>query len=287
MSYRIVADSCCDRTKDTEKIKNLTFVPLTLEIGDNYKIFDDENFNQDDFISRAKMANVIAKTACPSPDAWAKAYDCDEDEIFVITITDKLSGTYNSALQGKMIYDEEHPNHNKKIHIFNSLATSGIESLAVEKMAELKENGASFEEVVSKVEYYLKDSSTLYFCLESLDTLKKNGRLFALAAGLLEKLRVKLICQKNGEGNIKLCCQELAMNRAMVKIAALVNKDTKNLNVSNNKLIISHVCCYDRAKMLADKIKSLGKFNDVEIVKCSGLNSTYASNGGIIVSYFK
>ncbi len=287
MSYRIVADSCCDRNEGTNKIKNLTFVPLTLEIGDNYKIYDDENFDQDDFIGRIKQANVIAKTACPSPDAWAKAYDCEEDEIFVITITDKLSGTYNSALQGKMIYDEEHPNHNKKIHIFNSLATSGIETLAVVKMAELKENGASFEEVVETVENYLQNNSSLFFCLESLDTLKKNGRLFALAAGLLEKLRVKLVCEKNGEGNIKLCCQEFAMNRAMIKIASLMSKDVSDIDVSNNTVIISHVCCEDRAKMLADKIKALNKFKDVEIVKCSGLNSTYASYGGIIVSYFK
>ena len=56
---------------------------------------------------------------------------------------------------------------------------------------------------------------------------------------------------------------------------------------SDKKLVISHVCCEDRAKLVAEKIEANVKFGSVEIVKCAGLNSTYAANGGIIVSYSK
>lgn len=108
MSFRIIADSCCDRTKVMDNWNNITFVPLTLSIGD-YTIPDDENFNQDDFIGRVREKNIIPKTACPAPDAFAKAMQCSEDEIYVLTITDKLSGTYNSAVQGKMLFEEENP----------------------------------------------------------------------------------------------------------------------------------------------------------------------------------
>ena len=111
MSFRIIADSCCDRTKETEAMNNITFIPLTLSIGE-YSISDDEDFNQDDFISRVDEAGIIPKTACPAPDAFKKAMECDEDDIYVITITDKplflyrdcnLSGVFFTESSGKSI----------------------------------------------------------------------------------------------------------------------------------------------------------------------------------------
>jgi len=286
MSYRIIADSCCDKTARMADWNNITFVPLTLEIGD-YEIQDDENFDQDDYIRRTLEYSDVAKTACPSPEAWAEAIDCDEEEIYIITITDKLSGTYNSALQGVMLYNEDHPKNTKKIHVFNSLATSGIESLTAEKIKALADSGEGFDSVVNTVEDFILNRCALYFCLESLDVLRKNGRLFALAATILKKLRLKMIFARTAEGNISLAGQDIAMNRALVKMALIISNDVQDIDLSDKRLIIAHVCCPERAELLKEKIASVAPFGDIEIVKCSGLNSTYASNGGIIVSYSK
>lgn len=285
MSYRIVVDSCCDKTSVMNDWNNITFVPLSLEIGD-YRIFDDENFNQEDFVERMKAFSGTAKTACPAPSAWADAFDCDEDEIYVITITDKLSGTYNSALQGKTLFEEE-KGTDKKIHIFNSLATSGLESLVAEKIKELADGGMKFEEVVNYIEDFIVNHTALYFCLESLDVLKNNGRLFAIAASVLEKLRVKLIGKRTDQGNISLAGKDLTVKKTLIKTAGIIRDDVAGVDFSDKRLIISHVCCEDRAILLKNKIESYVKFGSVEIVKCSGLNTTYASNGGIIVSYTK
>ena len=286
MSYRIIADSCCDRTSEMSQWGNITFVPLTLEIGD-YTILDDENFDQQDYINKTLEFNGVAKTACPSPDAWATAVDCNEDDLYIITITDKLSGTYNSALQGVEFYKEEHPECKKNIHIFNSLATSGIETLVAEHIKQLADSGKDFDAVVADTEDFIVNHTALYFCLESLDVLKKNGRMFAVAASVLKKLRIKMIFERTTQGNITLAGQDIAMNRALVKMANLITESLSGVDASDKRLIISHVCCEDRAKLLADKIAANVKFGSVEILKCSGLNSTYASNGGIIVSYTK
>lgn len=286
MSYRIIVDSCCDRTKIMSTWDNITFVPLTLSIGD-YTILDDENFDQDDFIARTVQSNTVAKTACPAPDAWAKALDCDEDDIYVLTITDKLSGTYNSALQGKALYEEEHPDSKKNIYVFNSLATSGIESLVAERIKVLGDSGACFDDIVKDIDRFIVDNTALYFCLESLDVLKNNGRLFALAATVLKKLKLKMIFERTSEGNIKLVGQDIAMNRSIVKMANIIINDVKDIDLSDKRLVITHVCCEDRAKLVAEKIGTGASFGSVEIVKGSGLNSTYAANGGIIVSYTK
>lgn len=286
MSYRIIADSCCDKTSEMSQWGNITFVPLTLELGD-YTILDDENFDQQDYINKTLEFNGVAKTACPSPDAWATAIDCDEDDLYIITVTDKLSGTYNSALQGVELYNDEHPESKKNIHVFNSLATSGLETLIAEHIKKLADSGMGFDAIVADTEDFIVNRTVLYFCLESLDVLKKNGRMFAVAASVLKKLRIKMIFERTTQGNIALAGQDIAMNRALVKMANLIAESLDGVDASDKRLIISHVCCEERAKLLADKIAASVKFGSVDILKCSGLNSTYASNGGIIVSYTK
>lgn len=283
MSYKIVVDSCCDLTADMKKWDNLEVVPLTLEIGD-YRIFDDESFDQDDFIERMKNNGGVAKSACPAPDAFAKAYEGDYDEVFVLTITDKLSGTYNSALQGKMLYEEENSD-GKRIYVFNSLATSGLETLVAQELKRVCDSGMAFDEVTQYIDDYILNHTGLYFCLESLDALKSNGRLFALAAKVLEKIRVKLICRRTQEGNISLAGQDLTTNRALIKMAGIIGEDVSGKDLTGKTVIVSYVCCQEKAEFVADKIREKTGYTDVITLKASGLNSLYASNGGIIVSF--
>lgn len=283
MSYKIVVDSCCDLTADMKKWDNLEVVPLTLEIGD-YRIFDDESFDQDDFIERMKANGGVAKSACPAPDAFAKAYEGDYDEVFVLTITDKLSGTYNSALQGKMLYEEENSD-GKRIYVFNSLATSGLETLVAQELKRVCDSGMAFDEVTQYIDDYILNHTGLYFCLESLDALKSNGRLFALAAKVLEKIRVKLICRRTQEGNISLAGQDLTTNRALIKMAGIIGEDVSGKDLTGKTVIVSYVCCQEKAEFVADKIREKTGYTDVITLKASGLNSLYASNGGIIVSF--
>lgn len=282
MRYKIVVDSCCDLTPEMREWDNLEAVPLTLQIGD-YIIPDDENFDQDDFIARMKANNGSAKSACPAPDAFKKAYEGEYDAVFALTITDKLSGTYNSALQGKMLYEEEY-NDNKKIYVFNSLATSGIETIIAREIKKLGDDGKDFDEIVSYIDDYIINHTGLYFCLDSLNALKQNGRLFALAAGLLEKINLKLVC-KAKDGNISPSGKDLTINRALVKMAKLIAQELEDKDLSDKTLIITHVCCEERAKFVASKIAEKATFGNVEILRASGLNSLYASDGGIIVSF--
>lgn len=284
MSYKIVVDSSCDITEEMRSWEHFEIVPLTLQIED-YIIADDENFDQDDFVARVAKSNSVAKSACPSPSAFAKAMEGDEDEVYVITITDKLSGSYNSALQGKALYEDEHSD-GKKIYVFNSLATSGLLTLIAQEIKKVCDSGMKFDEVVPYINDFIENRSRLYFCLDSLDALKGNGRLFALAASLLEKIHLKLICcAKNG--NISPISKDLTMNRALIKMSNIIAQDLAGKDLSDKKLIISHVCCEDRAELLAKKITEKANFGTVEILKCSGLNTLYASNGGIIVCFEK
>ena len=287
MSYKIVVDSCCDLTADMKEWNNFEIVPLTLQIGD-YIVIDNSDFDQDDFIGRMAASNSLAKSACPSPDAFAETCEGDYDEVYILTITDKLSGCYNSAVQGVELYKEDHSD-NKKIHVFNSLATSGLETLMAHKIKELADSGKAFENVVAEVEDYCINNCGLYFCLENLDALKGNGRLFNLAANVIEALRVKLICRRTTEGNISVAGKDLTQKRALAKLANLIAKDTDESNLSGKKCIISHVCCAEKANGIKAIVEDVTDYSaeNVIVLKASGLNSLYASNGGIIVSFEK
>lgn len=285
MGYKIIVDSCCDLTEDMHNWDNLQVIPLTLELGD-YSILDDANFDQEDFIARMTAYAGTARSACPSPEAFKHAMEGSATDVYIITITSKLSGSYNSAVQGKALYEEEH-GQDKNIHIFNSLATSGIETIAAHEIKRLADGGADFETVKAQVEDLIQNRTALYFCLESLDALKNNGRLFTLAASVLQKLRVKLICHRTPEGSIGLSGQDFALNRAITKMCDMVSKDVEGKDLRDKTLIIGFVCCPERAQTVAKKITDKSPFGRVEILKCSGLNSLYASKGGIIVSYNK
>ncbi|MDE6752019.1 MAG: DegV family EDD domain-containing protein [Eubacterium sp.] len=286
MAYKIVVDSCCDLTAEMKKWSNLTVVPLTLQIGD-YVIQDDENFDQDDFIKRMISSNELAKSACPSPDAFAQACEGDEDEVYILTITDKLSGCYNSAVQGVELYKDDNPNSKKKIHVFNSLATSGLETIMAYKIKELADNGTAFEDLVKTVEDFCVKDCFLYFHLESFDALKGNGRLFNLGAKVIEALRVKLICRRTDYGNISLAGKDLSENRILQKLAAFVQKETAGCDLNGKMAVVSYVCCEEKANTIAKLIQEKTGYKDVIVLKASGLNSLYASNNGVLVSFSK
>ncbi|MCM1113943.1 MAG: DegV family protein [Clostridium sp.] len=287
MSYKIVVDSCCELTADMKKWSNLEVVPLTLQIGD-YVIPDDKNFDQDDFVKRMLESDVLAQSACPSPQAFADACCGEYDDVYIITITSKLSGCYNSAVQGVALYKDENDENddNKNIHVFNSLATSGVETIIALEIKKLADAGKSFSEIVEAVEYLIENKSGLYFCLENFDILKGNGRLFNLAANVIEALRVKLIGHAEN-GNIAIAGKDLNTKRTLIKLSHLIAKDTEGADLSNKLFIITHVCCEDKANTIKELIMRNTNFKESNIIimRTSGLNTLYAANQGIIVSF--
>lgn len=284
MKYKIVVDSACDLTPEMKAWDNLTVVPLTLQLGD-YIIHDNERFDQADFIKRISQSNELPKSACPSPEAFMLACEGEEEDVYIITITDKLSGCYNSAVQGVNFFKEENEGVKKNIHVFNSHATSGVETLLAQKIKELADAGTAFEDVVKAVEDYEENHCGLYFNLESLDALKGNGRLYTLAAKVIEAVRIKLVCSRTKEGTISVAGKDLTESRALSKLVGFIANDTAGSDLLGKKCIVAHVCCEEKANKIAEMIKAQCDFEAVTVLKCSGLNSLYASKGGIIVSF--
>lgn len=104
MSYKIVIDSCGELLEQWKQDERFASVPLTLTVGSE-NIIDDETFNQADFLQKVAACPECPKSACPSPERYMRAYDCEAEHIYAVTLSSELSGSYNSALLGRdLIY---------------------------------------------------------------------------------------------------------------------------------------------------------------------------------------
>jgi len=277
MSYKIVVDSCCDLPVEYRKNPKFEVVPLILEIDGNV-IVDDDTFDQADYLAKVAASENCAKTACPSPELYMNAYDCDADDVYVVTLSSKLSGSYNSALLGKDLFHEE--KGDKNIHIIDSLSACCGETNIALKAMELAESGLSFNEVVTEVEKY-RDEMATYFVLDSLDTLRKNGRLTGMKALVATTLNIKPVCI-GAKGEIMQKSQGIGIRKALVKMTEIVASEIENSE--EKRLMITHVNCYERACVVRDLILKKVPFKEALIVDAAGVSTTYAGNGGIVVT---
>ena len=277
MSYKIVVDSCCDLPEEYRKDPRFEIVPLGLEVGD-YHIMDDDNFNQKEFLEKVATSDQCPKSACPSPDRYMRAYTTDAEDVYVVTLSSHLSGSYNSAILGKEIYHEELGD--KNIYVADSLSAACGETQIALKAMELAESGLSFEEVITLLETY-RDKMNTYFVLDNLDTLRKNGRLSGMKAFVASTLNIKPICAGN-HGDIVQRGQGVGIKKALIKMTELVVRETEH--PEEKRLMISHCNCFERAMVVKDMIMAKAPFQDVIVVDTAGVASMYANDGGIVVT---
>lgn len=279
MNYKIVIDSCGELPEDLKKDARFESIPLTLMV-DEVNIIDDETFDQKDFIRRVSESPHSPKSACPSPERYMQSYKGDYDCVFVITLSEQLSGSYNSAFLGKELYFEE-TGQDTKIHVFNSRSASVAQTLIALKVKELIEQGKEFEEIVSTTEAYIAEMET-FFVLETLETLRKNGRLTNIQAILASALNIKPVMGATKEGTIYKIDQARGITKALAKMVDAIQKKAKN--VENKILAISHCNCPERATYVKEQILKHMKVKDIIILDSSGVTTMYANDGGIIVA---
>ncbi len=278
MSYRIIGDSCTDLPKELKEDPHFKLVPLTL-IVDDVSIVDDESFHQADFLEKVRLSPNSPKSACPSPEDYMNYFDYDGD-IYIVTLSSQLSGSYNSAELAKKLYLEEHPD--KKVEVIDSRSASVGQTLIAMKIKELKEQKLPFETVVEKVRAF-RDNLKTKFVLESLDTLRKNGRLSSLQAVICSALNIKPVMGATPEGSICKVDQARGIVKALVSMAKAIEEDV--IKPSERILGIAHCNNYERALYVKEEIMKRIPFKDCFIVDTAGVSSLYANEGGIITAY--
>lgn len=280
MTYTIICDSCTDISREDQKDSHFVFVPLTLQIGD-YFVVDDDDFDQLDFIERVANSKEGPKTACPSPGMYLEAYrNANTDMVFVITLSQHLSGSYNSAMVAKEMYEEEYGT-DKKIKVISSdSAASGQANLAL-AIREWAESGMEWEELCERIDDQVYHMKT-YFVLESLEVLRKNGRLSGLSAFFATALNIKPVMGAEHGVIIKLD-QARGINKALNRMVDIVMKEIR-MPAQQARLCISHCNCPERALYVKNLFEKRANFREIYIADARGVSTVYESDGGIVVA---
>lgn len=277
MSYKIIVDSCGELTEEMKASGHFETASLEIDVAGHH-IIDDETFDQAEFLKLVAGSPECPKSSCPSPERYLEGYRCDADRVYAVTLSAELSGSYNSAVLGKDLYKEEYGD--KDIYVFNSKSASVGETLIAMKIQECEEKGMTFRQVVETVEAYIREQDT-YFVLETLDILRKNGRLTGVKAMVATVLNIKPVMGSTETGTICQLGQARGIKKALMK---LVDEVAKNLVNSREKVLaISHCNCRKRAEYVKDMLENRAQFRDVIILDTAGISSMYAADGGVIV----
>lgn len=277
MSYKIVGDSCLDLTREMRKDSRFQIVPLTLQVDDTM-IVDDEGFDQGAFLKLVRECRECPKTACPSPEAFKMAYECEEEDIYVITLSSHLSGSYNSAMVAKNLYEEEH-GHKNILIIDSESASSGELNLAM-AICEMYEKGLGFAEISRQI-LEMRDQQRTYFVLDSLEYLRKNGRLTGLQAFFATALNIKPVMGADHGVIVKLD-QARGVNKAFARMCEIAVRERGSASAMS--VVIAHCNAYERAQQVKRELEELGIQRKVVITETAGVATLYAGDGGIILA---
>ena len=272
MKRKIVADSSCD----IWELNGVDFAVAPMTISTDNKHYVD-NQKLDVRLMSEDLAKYkgISHTACPSVGSWLDCYE-GYDEVFVVTLTGAMSGTYNSAMAAKGIYEEE--NDNVKVHVFDSLSTGPEMRLLIEKLKEMIEEDLPFEEIVEKGQDYLKHTR-LFFALKSLHNFAMNGRINKAVASAIGVLNISIFATASEEGTI----QQISKCRGEKKVVKSMIEHLENAGYHGGKVRISHADNLKLAHNVRDKILELYPHADIIVYPMGGLCTYYAETGGLLV----
>lgn len=273
MRYRIVADSSSNILSMGDS--NYTTVPMKIVAAKEY--VDDANLDVAGMVEDLKRHKGKSGSSCPNVGEWLEAFG-DAAYVFGVTITKYLSGSYNAAKQAARTYMEEHPD--RKVCIFDSLATGPEMMMLVDKIRECEAAGDDYETTKAKVLEYHNHTHTL-FCLESMMNLARNGRVNPAVAKIAGVLGIHVAGDAEG-GEIT----PVHKPRGARKTTQVLVEMIKERGFYDGALLrVAH--CFAEEAAYALKNAILEEFPNTRFIleRTTALCSYYAEVGGLIIGF--
>lgn len=273
MKNRIVMDSA----GDIKALQGVDFVSVPLKImTDEREYVDDAAIDIPEMVAYLAGYKGKSGTACPSVGEYLQAYG-DAENVYCITITSNLSGSYNSAAIAAESFREQYPD--RKIHVFDSLSTGPEMILLSHRLREWIAEDLSFETIVEKGKAYL-EKSRLAFSLECLNNLANNGRVPKAVAKIAGVLGIRLTGIAY-DGRLK----PTGKARGEKKVCPELMKILDDQGYAGGRALINHCLNPKAAEEMKQTILARYPNADVTVGTLGGLCSFYAEKGGLLVGF--
>ena len=267
MAVKIITDSLSDITSDLAEELGVTVVPLTVLFG-HESFLDRVTITTDEFYDRLVNGNIWPTTTQPTPGAFVEVYNelaKETDEILVVTLASKLSGTYQSALSAKDMIKGK-----CRVEIIDSQTVAMGLGLIVIAASQKAQEGASLDEMVDFVKKAIPRSHfVVYF--DTLEYLAKGGRIGKAKELLGSILSIKqILTVKEGE------MAPLTRKRSLAAgMDYLYNFVAGFSNIAG--LAVEHTTAPDEADKLVER---LGSISPTEQIRRSTVSPVLGVHGG-------
>lgn len=241
---KIVADS----SANILNLQNVPFAAAPLKIITNEQEFvDDSTLDVDGMVSWFDSYKGKSKTSCPNPSDWLEAFG-DADEVYCVTITSGLSGSYNAACIAKQMYESEHAN--KRVFVIDSLSAGPELVLIIEQLEAYIGQGMPFEDICREIQAY-REKTGLVFMLESLKNFAANGRVSPALAKIAGVLGIRIVGKASAQGTLEPTDKCRGVGKALSAIVSRMGA----AGLSAGKVRIAH--CMNEAGRRNSKRRSL------------------------------
>ena len=273
-TVKIVADS----SANLMELKTVAFDAAPLKIITAQREFvDNRELDLEEMIGFFKSYKGKSQTSCPNPEDWLAAFGEAED-IFCVTITSGLSGSYNAACIAKQMYEEQHPG--RRVFVIDSLSAGPELTLLVEKLEQLIGEGKSYEEICAYMPEYQKKTGLL-FMLESLNNFAANGRVSPTVAKIAGVLGIRIVGKASDAGTL----EPTDKCRGEAKSLQAILKHLKDSGLKTGRVQLAHCLNEPAANTLKGMIEAELPGITVTVGKNLGLCSYYAEKGGLLVGF--
>lgn len=265
---KIVTDSAANLPAQLVRQNDIEVVPLKV-------IIDDETYREgidisaEQFYEMLSSSEVMPTTSQPAPQDFATVYEpiLDAgDEIISIHLSSDLSGTYNSAVQGAALFEDA------PISVVDTRLVSAGQALLVVAVARALDAGLTREEIVTQLEY-IRRRASLLFVLDTLEYLKRGGRIGAASAFIGTMLRIKPILQIQ-EGVVQPLDRVRSRRRALDRLTDVIYDRFSDQRVWVG---VAHAQTYDEANAL---LESCREHLDVEFELTSVIGPVVGTHAG-------
>jgi DegV family protein with EDD domain len=240
---KIVADTTCGLPLDLARQRGITMIPQIVIFGEqSYR--DDSEIDTETFLARLKASAALPKTAAPPPALYHPIFQEAQEKgqtVLVIAPSARVSGTVRSVQTATADFPDV------PVHVLDTQTIAGNTATLALLAAQWAAEGADVDSILARLQP-LVDNQRTYFLVDTLEYLKKGGRIGSAKALLGELLQVKPILQIK-DGQVQPCVQERTKKRALARLIDLVCEQAGQS--ADAHLSVMHIDAREDAEMLA------------------------------------
>lgn len=274
----VISDSSCDYSPEQAAAAGFSMVPLTITFGEE-SFLEGLEITPSQFYSRLAKEKELPKTSQPSPEMFCSVFKKYEDakHIVCITISSGLSGTIRSANIAKQMLEEQ--GFKPEIHIVDSYNGCAATGLMAETAAEMVKQGKDIDEILSRLEQ-MKSTTAIYFVPDSLEYLRKGGRIGNVRAAVGGLLGIKpVITVIDGKATDAGKCRGVVQIRQ--KLVQKFLECAKNIK----EVIVVHTDAPVAAQELVKELKKSVPEIKIHLHMVGAVIGTYIGAGAIGLAF--